>query len=106
MSGLGRRVAGWAADLPPGAFSLVMATGIVSIAAGLLGLRAPAVALVAVDKLGSDELVAAAALVPGLLIGLRCSRWLSRHLDGDRVRPAVLLLSGIAAVSVVAQTLL
>lgn len=61
MRALGRRAAGWAADLPPGAFAFVMATGIVSIAAGLLGLRAPAVALVAVN-------VAAYAILVALLV--------------------------------------
>ncbi|HEX7091335.1 MAG TPA: tellurite resistance/C4-dicarboxylate transporter family protein [Longimicrobiales bacterium] len=72
MSALGRRAAGWAAELPPGAFALVMATGIVSIAAGLLGLRAPAVALLAVN------LAAYAILVVLLLARL----WLYR----ERVR--------------------
>ncbi len=55
----------WAGELPPAAFAMVMATGIVSIAASLLGLTAPAATLLVIN------LIAYAVLVALLLARLR-----------------------------------
>lgn len=64
------------------------------------------VTLIAVGKLGGDELRRAVALVPGMLIGLAGSGWLARHVDRRTARPFVLMLSAIAALSVLARELL
>lgn len=64
------------------------------------------VALVPAGRLGGDELVFAAALVPGVVLGLWLSPWLAAHADRRSARPWVLTLSGIAAVSVLAREIL
>jgi hypothetical protein len=62
--------------------------------------------LVVVGKVGRDELVAAAALLPGAFVGYLLSPWLTRHVDGRAARPVVLLLSALAALTVLARELL
>jgi uncharacterized membrane protein YfcA len=62
--------------------------------------------LVVVGKVGRDELVAAVALLPGALGGYFLSPWLTRHIDRRAARPVVLLLSAIAALTVLAREFL
>jgi hypothetical protein len=62
--------------------------------------------LVAVGKLGGDELLRALVLVPGMLIGLSGSGWLAGHVDRRTARPFVLVLSALAALTVLAKELL
>jgi uncharacterized membrane protein YfcA len=62
-------------------------------------------ALVPVGKLGRAELIDSLALVPGVLVGLRGSRWLAGHVDRRGARPWVLGLSTLAAISVLAREL-
>ncbi len=64
------------------------------------------VTLVVVGKLGRDELLQALVLVPGMLVGLAGSGWLAGHVDRRTARPFVLVLSVIAAVSVLLKELL
>jgi hypothetical protein len=64
------------------------------------------VTLVAVGKLGGSELLQALVLVPGMLVGLAGSSWLAGHVDRRTARPFVLVLSSVAAVSVLLKELL
>jgi len=61
--------------------------------------------LVPVGKLGRSELIDSLALIPGVLVGLRGSRWLAGHVDRRSARPWVLGLSTLAAVSVLVREL-
>ncbi len=72
----------------------------------LVGSAITLVTLVVVGRLGRDELVRAAVLVPGMLVGLSGSRWLATHVDRRTARPFVLGLSALAAVSVLVKELL
>jgi uncharacterized membrane protein YfcA len=63
-------------------------------------------ALAIVGKLGRNELFDAAALLPGVVVGLTGSRWLARHVDRRSARPWVLGLSALAAVSALVRELL
>jgi uncharacterized membrane protein YfcA len=72
----------------------------------LVGGTITMVTLVAVGKLGGDELRRALVLVPGMLVGLAGSGWLARHVDKRTARPFVLVLSAIAAISVLLRELL
>ncbi|MEJ7845066.1 MAG: sulfite exporter TauE/SafE family protein [Acidimicrobiales bacterium] len=62
--------------------------------------------LVVVGELGRAELVAAAALAPGVLAGTAASAGLARRVGRRSLRPVVLGLSGAAAVAVLARELL
>lgn len=72
----------------------------------LVGGSITMVTLVAVGKLGGEELLLALVLVPGMLVGLAGSSWLAGHVDRRTARPFVLLLSTLAAVSVLIKELL
>jgi uncharacterized membrane protein YfcA len=61
--------------------------------------------LVVVGKLGRDELVASAVLLPGVLIGFLASKPLVRRLDQGSVRPIILALSAAAALAVLVREL-
>ena len=62
--------------------------------------------LFAVGKLGREELVQALVLLPGMLVGLAGSSWLAGHVDRRTARPFVLMLSTLAAASVLLKELL
>jgi hypothetical protein len=72
----------------------------------LVGGAITMVTLVAVGKLGREEVLLALLLVPGMLIGLLGSPWLAGHVDKRTARPFVLVLSALAAVSVLLKELL
>jgi uncharacterized membrane protein YfcA len=61
-------------------------------------------AIAAAGRLGRDELLIGAALVPGALLGFVISGPLRPHVDAGRLRPMVLGLAAIAAVILVART--
>jgi uncharacterized membrane protein YfcA len=62
-------------------------------------------ALAVAGAVGTDELVAAAVLLPGVVLGFRASAPLVRRLDQRSVRPVVLVLSAAAAVAVLVREL-
>lgn len=62
-------------------------------------------AIAGAGRLGSDELLVGAALVPGALLGFAISGPLRPRVDAGRVRPLVLGLAAVAAVVLVARTL-
>ncbi len=64
------------------------------------------VGLFIVGWFGVDELWLALSLLPGLIIGFAVSSITSGKLDRYSLRPAVLVLSGIAAFAVLARALL
>jgi uncharacterized membrane protein YfcA len=64
------------------------------------------IVLAAVGELGRAELVAAAALVPGALAGIGVSGGLAHRLGGRSLRPFVLGLSAVAAITVLGRELL
>lgn len=59
--------------------------------------------LMAAGKLGLREVVLAGYLVPGTLLGFILSNYTRHWLKPGFVRPAVLLLSGLAAVAILAR---
>lgn len=61
--------------------------------------------LAAFGELGTADVAAAAVLIPPLLVGFALSAFVAPHVDGERLRVAVLLVSSLAAVSVVVTTL-
>lgn len=56
--------------------------------------------LAAVGELGVDELVAGLVMTPGIVAGFLVSRWTAPRVDGRALRPAVLGVSGLAALVV------
>lgn len=66
----------------------------------LVGIAMSIVALAVGGAFGRTELALSAVPVPGILVGFAASRWGARHLDAGRTRPAVLVLSSLAALSV------
>jgi uncharacterized membrane protein YfcA len=62
-------------------------------------------AIAAAGRLGRDELLVGAALIPGALLGFAASGPLRPRVDAGRVRPLVLGLAAIAAVVLVVRTL-
>jgi uncharacterized membrane protein YfcA len=59
------------------------------------------VALFLTGRVGEEHVLLTLQLLPALILGLVCTRWISPLLDGRWVRPAVLLfaaVSGLAAV--------
>lgn len=63
-------------------------------------------ALASVGRFGATEMVLALCLMPPLLLGFFVSRFSARRLDGGYIRPAILLVSGAAAVLVLVRALL
>ncbi len=61
------------------------------------------VGLAVVGWLGTHELKLASLLIPGLLIGFAASRYTADMLDRHSLRPAVLVLSALAAMAVMAR---
>ena len=61
--------------------------------------------LFVVGELGTDELLASAVLVPGVVAGFVLSRPLVHRLDQRSVRPVVLVLSAVAALAVLVREL-
>ncbi|MEM7140065.1 MAG: sulfite exporter TauE/SafE family protein [Actinomycetota bacterium] len=62
-------------------------------------------AIAAAGRLGRDELVVGACLIPGALLGFVASGPLRPRVDAGRVRPLVLGLAGIAAVILIIRTI-
>jgi uncharacterized membrane protein YfcA len=61
--------------------------------------------LAIVGKVGRDQLLAALALQPPLLVGFALSRRLATHLDAGRTRVAVLAVSTAGAVAIIVKAL-
>ncbi len=72
------------------------------LAGGLLAIPA----LTAAGRLGGDELVAAAVLLPGTLAGAALSAVVARRLNDRAIRPVVLALSALAGLAVIAREVL
>lgn len=71
----------------------------------LLGTVVSLAMLAAVGEFGSRDVVASAVLIPPLLVGFALSRVVAPRVDGPRLRVAVLVVSCLAALSVVASAL-
>lgn len=71
----------------------------------LLGTVVSVALLGAVGEFGTRDVVASAVLLPPLLVGFALSRLVAPHVDSERLRIAVLVLSSLAAVSVIASAL-
>jgi hypothetical protein len=67
----------------------------------LLGTILSVLLLVAVGEFGASDIVASVALLPPVLLGFALSRLVAPHVDGARLRTGVLVLSTLAAVSVI-----
>lgn len=63
-------------------------------------------ALVATGSFGTEEAWLSLVPVPGVVLGFAVSSWGARHLDAGHTRPAVLAVSALSAVSVLAKALL
>lgn len=61
--------------------------------------------LIVAGRLGREELLLSAAIIPGILLGYAASGWLAGHLDKRAVRPYILTLSAAAAVVVLIRTI-
>lgn len=71
----------------------------------ILGASMSIAAAWAVGRFGETELALSGVLVPAAFVGFWLSRYGIRWVDGPRVRVAVLVLSTLAAVGVLARTL-
>lgn len=71
----------------------------------LLGTIVSVALLAAVGEFGTRDLVASLVLLPAVLLGFAASRLIAPHVDGARLRTAVLALSTLAALSVIASAL-
>jgi uncharacterized protein len=71
----------------------------------LVGTMVTIPTLFVVGELGTDEVVASAVLVPGVVAGFVASKPLVHHLDQRSVRPVVLALSAVAALAVLVREL-
>jgi uncharacterized membrane protein YfcA len=71
------------------------------LASGTIGL----LVLLAVGRLGGDEWLAAAGLLPGVVLGYALAPRLAGHIDRGAVRPYVLGLSAVAALGVLVREL-
>jgi uncharacterized membrane protein YfcA len=67
----------------------------------ILGTVISVALLAAVGEFGTQDIVASAVLLPPLLVGFAASRLVAPHVDGARLRVAVLVVSSLAAVSVI-----
>jgi uncharacterized membrane protein YfcA len=56
------------------------------------------VMLAVFGQVHTSDLLPALVMIPGVLIGFAASGWLKRHVDGGRVRVAVLTISAVSAV--------
>ena len=90
---------------PPMAMALHGATGAAMrgtlSAFFLLGTILSVVLLAAVGEFGTEDLVASLFLLPPVLLGFAASRLVAPHVDGARLRLAILALSTLAAISVI-----
>lgn len=71
----------------------------------LLGSALSVAVLSAVGEFGTGDVVASAVLLPPLVVGFLASRLVAPHVDAGRLRAAVLVVSSLAALSVVASAL-
>lgn len=71
----------------------------------LLGTVVSVVLLAAVGEFDTRDLKASLILLPPVLVGFAASRLVAPHVDGARLRTGVLVLSTLAAVSVIATAL-
>jgi len=62
--------------------------------------------LAVIGEFGGEEIVATAALIPGLLCGFLLSRQTTRMLDRGYARPAILIVSAGSAIALLATELL
>jgi uncharacterized membrane protein YfcA len=60
---------------------------------------------VATDAISGDQVLFALALLPLMVAGLWCSRYLHRHVDGGWLRPAMLVLSTVAGTAAIVHGL-
>jgi uncharacterized membrane protein YfcA len=58
-----------------------------------------------IGRFGSHELVLGMLMLPGMVIGFAASRWTTHVFDRGLIRPAILTVSGIAGLAVVAKAL-
>lgn len=61
--------------------------------------------LAVTGQIGATELRTAALLLPGIAVGAVASRWAVRVLDPRRTRVAVLVISGLASVALLARAI-
>lgn len=71
----------------------------------MLGTVVSVVLLGAIGEFGTADLVASLVLLPPVLLGFAASRVVAPHVHGTRLRTGVLVLSTVAAVSVIATAL-
>jgi hypothetical protein len=71
----------------------------------LLGTVLSVAMLVAVGEFGTDDVVSSGVLLPPLLVGFAASRYVAPHVDAGPLRAAVLVVSSLAAASVVVAAL-
>jgi uncharacterized protein len=71
----------------------------------LFGAAFALVTLAASGELRGRQITDALLLLPGLVVGLVASQHLGRHLDHGWTRPAVLALSSVAAITLIAVSL-
>ena len=71
----------------------------------LVGASVSLLALVVVGRFGREELLLAAALLPGILVGYMISRWTAPWLDRGYTRRAVLAVATAAAILVIVRQL-
>lgn len=72
----------------------------------LLGTLSSLGILALAGEVDAARLRLGATLVPAVVVGFVVSRWTRGHLDGERLRPAVLAVSALAAGSLIVRTLL
>lgn len=72
----------------------------------LLGTVLAVFALVPAGRLGWEHALAGLALIPGVVVGFLLSRRLAGKLDGGWTRPAILWLSAVSSVAVLARELI
>jgi len=60
----------------------------------------------AAGEVSWDEVAIGVALLPAVLLGLRASRVLIPRVDGSRLRNAIVLVAGVAALMLLARGLL
>jgi uncharacterized membrane protein YfcA len=71
----------------------------------LVGASVSLLALVVVGRFGREELLLAAALLPGILVGYMISGWTARWLDRGYTRLALLAVATAAAILVIVRQL-
>ncbi len=72
----------------------------------IFGTVAALVALASVGRFGKNEAVVAMVLSPALLLGFFASRFGARFLDRGYIRPAIVIVSGVAALLTLVRSLL